>query len=166
MGRRDKRAAEIRSAEVWLFDEDGTDLGFLPAAEAQRRAAERGLDLVPDSQPASPPRYRLASAAVQAAAAVRAARMARSATEPPKEIRVRVSIGAADLETRRQRAATLLTQGHRVKLRVELDPARRSDPAPARALLDGLVTALAPVATLERKPFSERGAVAAILAPR
>jgi translation initiation factor IF-3 len=153
------------TTEVWLFDTAGADLGFMPAADAQALAAARGLDLVGPEGASSPPRFRLADAVSVRAAQARAARIGRG-DAAPKEIRLRVGIGAADLETRRRSAAAMLDGGRTVKLRVELDPRKRSDPAPARAILDSLVRALSSEGTPEGKPFNEKGAVAVILAPR
>jgi translation initiation factor IF-3 len=153
-------------SEVWLFDEEGRDLGFVPMPEAMALAAERGLDLVRLDNMSSPPRFALAQSAAWAADAARAARVAAGAAKPPKELRLRVATGAGDVETKRKQAEGLLAAGHRVKLRVELDPRKRSDPGPARALVDTLTKSLATVGTPEGKPFNEKGAVAVILAPR
>ncbi|HWE63573.1 MAG TPA: translation initiation factor IF-3 [Chloroflexota bacterium] len=166
MARSGRHEASIRAEEVWLFDEDGSDLGYVPAVQAQAMARERGLDLVQLDQMSSPPRCRLARAATLEAQAARAARVARGATAPPKEIRLRVQTGAADLATRQRSAASSLAAGHRVKIRVELDPGQRSNPAPARAILDGMVKALASAGAPEAKPFNEKGAVAVVLVPR
>jgi len=153
-------------SELWLFDEEGQDLGFVTVPEATRLAAERGLDLVRLDNMSSPPRFALTNAADRAADAARAARVAAGSAKPPKELRLRVATGAGDVETKRKQAEGLLAAGHRVKFRVELDPRKRSDPAPARALVDALTKSLAAVAVPEGKPFNEKGAVAVILAPR
>lgn len=166
MAKGGRREAPIQAAEIWLFDEEGADLGYVPTAQAQAMARQRGLDLVRMDQLSSPPRFRLASAAALETQAARAARMARGASAPPKEIRLRVQTGAGDLATRQRSAAQLLGAGHRVKIRVEMDPGQRGNPAPARAVLDGLVKALASAGTPEAKPFNEKGAVAVVLAPR
>jgi translation initiation factor IF-3 len=163
MGKQKRRDTNLPQGEVWLFDRDGADLGFVPAAEAQAMAHARGLDLVRLDQSSSPPRFAFRDAAEHVAASARGARIARGGEA--KEIKIRVSIGAADLETRRRSAAALLSSGYRVKIRVELDPGKRSDPAPARAILDGLVKSLADVGHPEARPQSEKGAVAATLAP-
>jgi translation initiation factor IF-3 len=152
------------SGELWLFDGDGIDLGFMLASEAAALARERGLDLVRLDDRSSPPRYGLRDAVAAQAAAARAGRIAHAA--PAKEIRVRVATGTADLETRRKQAADHLAGGYRVKLRVELDPGRRSDPLPARTVLDSLVRSLSSVGLPEAKPQSEKGAVTVTLAPR
>jgi translation initiation factor IF-3 len=165
MARSGNRTAPIRAAELWLFDEDGSDLGYVPTSQAQAMARERGLDLVQMDQLSSPPRFRLANAAALEARAARAARIARGAAAPPKEIRLRVQTGAGDLATRQRSAAALLEAGHRVKIRVEMDPGQRSNPAPARAILDALVKELAANGTPESRPFNEKGAVAVVLAP-
>jgi translation initiation factor IF-3 len=166
MARGRRHEGTIRSDEVRLIDVDGSDLGYVPTERALVMARERGLDLVQLDQMSSPPRCQLARADALDAHAARAARIARGAAAPPKEIRLRVQTGAADLATRQRSAAALLEAGHRVKIRVEMDPGQRSNPAPARAILDGLVKALAGEGTPEKKPFSEKGAVAVVLAPR
>jgi translation initiation factor IF-3 len=165
MGKAGTRAQDADQREIWLFDQQGADRGFVTLAAARELARVAGLALTGPEGGSSPPRYRLEDAAREGAQA-RAARLARSATAPPKEIRLRVATGAADLETRRRSAQALLEGGYRVKIRVELDPARRSDPAPARAILDGLVRALAVAGAPDGRPFNEKGAVAVVLAPR
>lgn len=165
MAKAGRQAAEIKSDEVWLFGEQGEDLGFVPTAEAQRRARERGLDLVRLDQLSSPPRFKLASGTAAQMESARAARMARGTSVPPKEIRLRVATGAADLAARQRSAASLLQSGYRVKVRVELDPGHRSDPLPARRILDAFIAALAALGAPERKPFNEKGAVAVVLVP-
>jgi translation initiation factor IF-3 len=147
---------------VWLIDADGSDLGFVDAGTAISLARQRGLDLVRLDQASSPPRYALMDAAAAEAALAREQRMARGEI---KEIRLRVATGVADLETRRKNAEELLAKGYRVKLRVELDPARKSDPAPARAVLDSLVKAMKAIGRPVSKPQSEKGAVAVTLEP-
>jgi translation initiation factor IF-3 len=166
MAKQGKQDTEIRSDEVWLFDDAGNDLGFVPTPRAQALARERGLSLVRLDQLSSPPRYALRDAGAHEKEAARAARIAAGAGAPPKEIRLRLAIGAADLETRRRNAASLLAGGHRVKLRVEMDPGQRSNPAPARAMLDALIKGLAAEGQPDGKPFNEKGAVAVVLAPR
>jgi translation initiation factor IF-3 len=164
---RANRAQEAISAtEVWLFDEHGQDLGFVSTAAAQTMAGERGLDLVRLDRMSSPPRYGFADAAVRQMEAARGARVAAAAAKPPKEIRLRVVTGGADVETRRRQAAALLIAGHRVKLRVELDPKKRSDPGPARVMIDSLIKTLAEAGQPDGKPFNEKGAVSVVLAPR
>jgi translation initiation factor IF-3 len=157
-----KQGAEIPRGEVWLFDAEGIDLGFVPSAEAQRLADSQGLDLLRLDMLSSPPRYGLRDAAAAQAAAARASRVARGES---KELRLRADTGKADIETRRKHAASLLAAGYSVKLRVELDAGRGRDPAPARALLAQLVVALAPVGRPAKKPQAEKGAVAVTLLP-
>ncbi|MDB5056826.1 MAG: translation initiation factor [Chloroflexi bacterium] len=163
MGKQKRRDSDLPQGEVWLFDRDGADLGFVPAAEALALAQTRGLDLERLDQLSSPPRYGLRDAGAHEAESARAARIARGGEA--KEIRIRVSTGAADLETRKRSAASLLGSGYRVKIRIELDVGKRSDPAPARAILDGLVKSLVDVGHPEARPQSEKGAVAVTLAP-
>lgn len=165
MAKADRQTAEIRSADVWLIGEQGEDLGIVPTVEAQRQARERGMELVRLDQLSSPPRYKIALGSAVQMDAARAARIARGASVPPKEIRVRVATGAGDLAARQRSAASLLESGYRVKVRVEMDPGRRSDPLPARSILDGLIKALSASGSVEQKPFNEKGAVAAVLRP-
>ena len=156
----------IVSDEVWLFDQDNTDLGIVLTVQARELAASRGLDLVRLDTHSSPPRCQLRDAAEVQVASQRLARLAKSSDSPPKEIRLRVQTGAADRQTRQRSAASLLASGHRVLLRVELDPAKRSDPAPARALMDALIRDLAAFGTPAGKPQNVRGAVVVELSPR
>ncbi len=71
MARAGQHKIEIRAEEVWLFDQDGQDLGFVPTAQALARARERGLDLVRLDEFSSPPRYGLVDAAARQMEAAR-----------------------------------------------------------------------------------------------
>ncbi|HXT36411.1 MAG TPA: translation initiation factor IF-3 [Chloroflexota bacterium] len=166
MTRGGKQRPAEHPSEVWLFDEEGRDLGFVAAPDAMNLAAERELDLVRLDHMSSPPRFALAHAAARAADAARTARVAAGTAKPPKELRLRVATGAGDVETKRKQAEGLLAAGHRVKLRVELDPRKRSDPGPARALVEALIKSLAAVGAPEGKLFNEKGAVSVVVAPR
>jgi translation initiation factor IF-3 len=164
VGKQHKHGHDLPQGEIWLFDADGSDLGFVAGAEASELARLRGLDLVRLDHLSSPPRFGLRDAGEYQADAARADRMARAGAA--KEVRVRVATGAADLETRRKHAESLLQAGYRVKLRVELDAAPRGNPAPARAILDSLIKDLAAAGSPEARPRPEKGAVSVTLAPR
>ena len=66
----------IRSGDVLLFDEDGSDLGIVSRDQALALARQRRLDLVQMDMASSPPRCRLLDARTYQADAAREARAA------------------------------------------------------------------------------------------
>ncbi len=154
----------IVADEVWLYDEDGAELGLVAKTRALALARERNRDLVQDEIFSSPPRCSLIPIGEATGRAVRAERIA--AGDPPKEIRVSTTMGTHDVETRRRQAAGLLDKGYTVKLTARLAKAERANPAKARALLESLSRDLATAGRVERKPFGESGALSMLVAPR
>ncbi len=73
MAKQKQRDNNLPRGEVWLFDLDGADLGFVEAPEAIELSRRRGLDLVRLDQLSSPPRYALRHASAVQAETARAA---------------------------------------------------------------------------------------------
>lgn len=155
----------IRATEVLVFDEDGADLGIMTRAAALAMARHRGRDLVQVDIASSPPPCRLIDARAHKETLDRQARAERLVDAPPKELRLRTATGAHDVATQTRKAAQLLAAGHQVKISVALEKSQRANPAAARTLLDGIVRDLGPVASVARKPFSEKGMLSVLLSP-
>jgi translation initiation factor IF-3 len=147
----------IRIPNVRVVDEDGSQLGVMPTAQALAMAQERGLDLVEVAPMASPPvarfldfgqyKYELAKRDKEAKRRQRAVTF--------KEVRLRPKIGTGDFDTKVHRAIEFLEDGDRIKVTVQFRGREMTHPELGRALLDRFVDRIKEHGTVERTPLME-----------
>ncbi len=112
----------IRSKEVRLIDENGTNHGVVPTAKALEMADDAGLDLVLISPNQAPPvakildygkyKYDLAKKAKEAKKKQHVVEI--------KEVKVRYKIDVHDYEVRLKSVRKFIAQGNKVKIVVML----------------------------------------------
>lgn len=112
----------IRSKEVRLIDENGTNHGIVPTTKALAMADEAGLDLVLISPNQAPPvakildygkyKYEMAKKAKEA--------KKKQHVVEVKEIKVRYKIDVHDYEVRLKNVRKFISQGNKVKIVVML----------------------------------------------
>jgi len=111
---------EITDAEVRLIDEDGTQLGIMPSADALKIAIEKEVDLVKIAGNSKPPvckimdygKYRYEQAKKE-----KEVRRHQHVVEV-KEIRMSPSIGINDFNTKLRNGLKFLKEGDRLKITV------------------------------------------------
>ena len=111
---------EIRDREVRLIGADGSQLGVMSAAEAQRHADEAGLDLVKISPNAVPPVCKLMDYGkfrFEQAKREKEAKKNQHVVEI-KEIRMSPGIDVGDFNTKLRNAQKFLADGNRVKVTI------------------------------------------------
>ena len=112
----------IRSKEVRLIDENGTNHGVIPTSKALAMAEDAGLDLVLISPNQAPPvakildygkyKYELAKKAKEAKKKQHVVEI--------KEVKVRYKIDVHDYEVRLKSVRKFISQGNKVKIVVML----------------------------------------------
>jgi translation initiation factor IF-3 len=147
----------IRIPNVRVVDEDGSQLGVMPTAQALAMAQDRGLDLVEVAPMASPPvvrfldygqyKYELAKRDKEAKRRQRAVTF--------KEVRLRPKIGVGDFDTKVHRATEFLEDGDRIKVTVQFRGREMTHPELGRALLERFVERIKDHGTVERAPLME-----------
>ncbi len=147
----------IRIATVRVVDEDGSQLGVMPTAEALAMAQERGLDLVEVAPMAAPPvvrfldfgqyKYELTKREKEAK------RKQRSVTF--KEVRLKPKIGIGDFDTKVRRAIQFLEEGDRIKVAVQFRGRELTHPDIGRNLLTKFVDKIKDHGVVERSPLLE-----------
>jgi translation initiation factor IF-3 len=147
----------IRVATVRVVDEDGSQLGVMPTAEALAMAQERGLDLVEVAPMAAPPvvrfldfgqyKYELTKREKEAK------RKQRSVTF--KEVRLKPKIGIGDFDTKVRRAIQFLEEGDRIKVAVQFRGRELTHPDIGRNLLTKFVDRIKDHGVVERSPLLE-----------
>jgi translation initiation factor IF-3 len=147
----------IRISPVRVVDENGSQLGVLPTAQALTMAQERGLDLVEVAPMAAPPvvkfldfgqyKYELQKREKEA--------KRRSRSVEFKEVRLRPKIGVGDFDTKVHRAVEFLEQGDRIKVAVQFRGREMTHPEIGRALLERFVERIKDHGVVERAPLME-----------
>lgn len=159
----------IRSKEVRLIDENGTNHGVVPTSKALEMADEAGLDLVLISPNQAPPvakildygkyKYELAKKAKEAKKKQRIVEV--------KEIKVRYKIDVHDYEVRLKNVRKFISQGNKVKIVVMLRGREMQHSNLAFELANRFISDFAndPI-VIEKKPLLEGRNVTLYLAPQ
>ena len=159
----------IRSKEVRLIDEKGTNHGVVPTSKALAMAEEADLDLVLISPNQAPPvakildygkyKYELAKKAKEA--------KKKQKTVEVKEVKVRYKIDTHDYEVRIKSVRKFIAQGNKVKIVVMLRGREMQHSNLAFDLANRFLTDLADdTVQLEKKPQLEGRNVTLYLAPQ
>ena len=102
---------EITDKEVRLIGNDGEQLGIVSAAQAQKLAAERNLDLVKIAPQAKPPVCKIMSKREKEA-------KKNQRVIEIKEIRLSPNIDVHDFDTKVGHARRFLTAGNKIKVSI------------------------------------------------
>src|SRR5918992_5771268 len=156
----------IRVPEVRLIDEDGTQLGVVPTAQALEMARARDLDLVEVAANAVPPVCKLLDYGRFKYEQTKKEREAKKHqhTSELKELRLRPGTDDHDLDVRARAARRFLEDGHKVRLLVRFRGREAAHPQIARAQIDRIVRAVQDIAIVEQGPMMEGRAMFAVLA--
>ncbi len=156
----------IRIPQVRVVDEEGTQLGVMPTAEALRLAQERGFDLVEVAPMATPPVTRLLDYGQfkyeQARREKEARRHQRSVDF--KEIRLKPKIGRGDFDTKVRRAVQFLEAGDRVKVTCQFRGREVSHAHLGRELLIRFAEQVGEHGVVERQPLLEGRSMSLVIA--
>jgi len=111
---------QIRVPQVRLIDEDGTQVGVTPIAEALQLAQTRGHDLVEIAPQATPPVCKVINFSKYRYEQEKKEREARKKqkTGQLKEVRIRPRIGEHDLEIKLKHAREFLVEHNKVQITV------------------------------------------------
>jgi translation initiation factor IF-3 len=147
----------IRISPVRVIDENGTQLGVMPTAQALSMAQERGFDLVEVAPNTAPPvtrfldfgqyKYELAKREKEAKRRSRAVEF--------KEVRLRPKIGGGDFDTKVHRAIEFLSDGDRIKVTVQFRGRELTHPEIGRNLLNRFAEAIKDHGSVDRPPTLE-----------
>jgi len=158
----------IRAREVRLIDENGTQLGVLPVAQALETARSRELDLIEVAPNATPPvcrimdygKYKFTQAKRE-----KDARKRHKAAEM-RPIRLRPRINDHDLQTKVRKMRDFLGGGDKVKVNLFFRSREMSHPELGRKVLDRLVKEVEDIAQVENAPRTEGRIMTMILSPK
>jgi translation initiation factor IF-3 len=147
----------IRIPQVRVVDEEGSQLGVMPTAQALALAQERGYDLVEVAPMAAPPVVRFLDFGQFKYEATKrekeAKRKQRSVTF--KEVRLKPKIATGDFDTRVRRAIQFLEEGDRLKVAVQFRGRELTHPEIGRNLLARFADRIKDHGVVERAPLLE-----------
>ena len=157
----------IRSSQVRLIDEDGTQLGVKPTKEALEIAWGKNLDLVVVAAQADPPVARVMDHSKYRYEQEQKAKLARKhqLQVNVKEIKFRPKIGVHDYETKKGHVVRFLNQRAKVKVTIMFGGREQQHPERGRDLLMRLAEDIKDVGVIEQSPLLEGRNMTMLVAP-
>ncbi|MFN2470271.1 MAG: translation initiation factor IF-3 [Gaiellaceae bacterium] len=157
----------IRVPNVRLVDEDGSQVGVKPTAEAQEYALSKGLDLVEVAAQADPPVVRVMDYGKYRYEQEQKAKLARKhqIQVQVKEIKFRPKIGIHDYETKKGHVLRFLNQRAKVKVTIMFRGREQYHPERGRDLLMRLAEDLKEIAIVEQPPLQDGRNMTMLLGP-
>lgn len=157
----------IRSREVRLIDQEGTNHGVIPIQEAADLAQKAGLDLVEVAPNARPPVVRVMDYGKFIYEKTRREREARKHQKQIeiKTIKLSPKIAGFHRDLNVKRAREWLEEGKKVKVVVRFKGREITYPELGRELMDGVAEELVDVSTIEQRPNLEGWSMVMMLAP-
>ena len=158
---------QITARRVRVVDEDGTQVGVLPVADACEYAAQRSLDLIEVAAESDPPVCRLGDYGrwrYEEERRLRAGRRQQVHTAP-KEVRLRPRIAAHDYAWKRDQAIAFLRARSKVKLIVLFRGREREHPELGRELLGRLAVEVAEFGHPDGRETFEGRSMTVVLSP-
>ena len=157
----------IRSSQVRLIDEDGTQLGVKPTKEALDIAWGKNLDLVVVAAQADPPVARVMDHSKYRYEQEQKAKLARKhqLQVNVKEIKFRPKIGVHDYETKKGHVVRFLNQRAKVKVTIMFRGREQQHPERGRTLLERLAEDVKELGQVEQQPTLDGRNMIMVLGP-
>ena len=157
----------IRSQNVRLIDEDGTQLGIKPTRDALEVAWGKNLDLVVVAAQADPPVARVMDFSKYKYEQEQKAKLARKhqLQVNVKEIKLRPKIGVHDYETKKGHVVRFLNQRAKVKVTIMFRGRETQHPERGRDLLMRLAEDVKELGMIEQAPLLEGRNMVMLLGP-
>ncbi|MFL5924571.1 MAG: translation initiation factor IF-3 [Gaiellaceae bacterium] len=157
----------IRSSQVRLIDEDGSQLGIKPTKEAMQYAFDKGLDLVEVASQADPPVARVMDYGKYRYEQEQKAKLARKhqVSVNIKEIKLRPKIGIHDYNTKKGHVVRFLNQRAKVKVTIMFRGREQSHPERGRDLLMRLAEDVKEIGQIESPPLQDGRNMVMLLGP-
>ncbi len=159
---------QIREKEVRLIGAEGEQIGVTPLQEAQRLAAEAGLDLVMIAPKAKPPVCKIMDFGKHKFDVAKREKEARKKqkTISVKEVRFSASIEKHDFDTKLRNAKKFLEAGDKVKVSVMFRGREMMHTQSGRELLEEAAKILEEFGDIEQRPRFEGRSMVIMVVPK
>jgi translation initiation factor IF-3 len=158
---------QIRAPRVRLVDEDGSQIGIKPSAEALEYAYSKGLDLVEIAAQAEPPVAKVMDYGKYRYEQEQKAKQARKHQSQihVKEIKLRPKIQVHDYNTKKGHVERFLNQRAKVKVTIMFRGRETTHPERGRDLLMRLAEDVKEIGVVEQPPLLDGRNMVMILGP-
>lgn len=158
---------EIRDREVRLIGDDGTQLGIVSSAEAQRIADEKGLDLVKISPSANPPVCKIMNYGKFMFEQVKRAKEAKKNQKVVeiKEVWLSMTIDVGDLNVKAKQTLKFLSSGNKVKVSIRMRGRQMAHSELGLDVMARFFELVKEQGVMEKKPQTEGRNIWMMLAP-
>jgi translation initiation factor IF-3 len=158
---------DIRSAQVRLIGEDGSQLGIKSTGDAQQYAWDKNLDLVIVAAQADPPVARVMDYSKYKYEQEQKAKLARKHQSQihVKEIKLRPKIGVHDYNTKKGHVERFLNQRAKVKVTIMFRGREQLHPERGRDLLMRLAEDVKELGLIESPPLQDGRNMVMVLGP-
>jgi translation initiation factor IF-3 len=157
----------IRSAEIRLIDEEGTQLGIMSPNDAMRIAEQRGLDLVEVAPQAGPPVCRIMDFGKYKYELAQKEKRSRKHQSQivVKEMKLRPKIEDHDFETKKKHIVRFLDHGDKVKVTIMFRGREMTHTELGLALLKRMAADVEELAIVESPPKLDGRNMIMVLSP-
>jgi translation initiation factor IF-3 len=159
---------EIRDREVRLVDENGEQLGIVPARQAMALAEERSLDLVKIAPQAKPPVCKLMDYGKYKFEQSKREREIRKNQKviTVKGVQLSATIDEHDIDVREKATIKFLQSGDKVKVSIRFRGRQITHPEIGVGVMNKFAERVKEYGTVERRPLIEGRNMTMVLAPR
>lgn len=158
----------IRDNELRVIDENGVQLGIMSAAQANRIADERNLDLVKISPAVVPPVCKIMDYGkfkFDAAKKEKDARKNQKVSEL-KEVWLSMTIDTHDLETKAKQAIKFLSSGDKVKVSIRMRGRQQAHANIGVEVMHKFFAIVEELCVMDKRPVTEGRNIIMILNPK
>src|SRR6478736_6170716 len=158
---------QIRAPKVRLVDDDGSQIGIKPTAEALEYAYGKGLDLVEIAAQSDPPVAKVMDYGKYRYEQEQKAKQARKHQSQihVKEIKLRPKIQVHDYNTKKGHVERFLNQRAKVKVTIMFRGRETTHPERGRDLLMRLAEDVSEIGQIESQPLLDGRNMVMVLAP-
>ena len=155
----------IRITPIRVIDQDGTQLGVIPTAEALKKAQDQGLDLVEVAPEAKPPVCRIMDFGKFKYDKSKKSSKNKSHQTKLKEIRVRPKTGKHDIDFKVKKAIGFLEHNDKVQVTVLFRGREMAHIEEGRKVMEGIIAQLLEHGKVESNPSQQSRKMICTIAP-
>ncbi|HAG05151.1 MAG TPA: translation initiation factor IF-3 [Lachnospiraceae bacterium] len=159
---------QIRDKEIRLISDTGEQLGIMSAKDAQKKADEKGLDLVKISPTANPPVCKIMDYSKYKFDLAKKEKDARKKQKivTLKEVRLSPNIDTHDVEVRVKNAIKFLKDGNKVKVSIRFRGREMTRQDAAITIMQNFAEAVSEYGVIDKQPKMEARTMAMFLSPK